>query len=207
MSERRRMMMGVKKLPYDAEIEYLESTGNQWINTNVIATLNTSIDIKFAFSQLFTDHAVIGMDSGTAAIKSFNLEYFNNTSGICLSLDGVGPAIRTRMIPVANTFYTVYCANNNLTVNGTRYYNNTGKIPSSFTGDYPLIMFAYGRNGTPLIYGKNKVCYCKIYNNGTIVRDFTPVRVGQVGYMYDKVSSQLFGNAGTGNFTLGSDVN
>ena len=33
-----------------------------------------------------------------------------------------------------------------------------------------------------------------------------PVRVGQVGYMYDKVSRELFGNQGSGNFTLGNDV-
>ena len=33
-----------------------------------------------------------------------------------------------------------------------------------------------------------------------------PVRVGQVGYMYDRVSKTLFGNAGTDSFVLGPDV-
>lgn len=28
-----------------------------------------------------------------------------------------------------------------------------------------------------------------------------------IGYMYDKVSGQLFGNQGTGNFILGADKN
>jgi hypothetical protein len=41
--------------------------------------------------------------------------------------------------------------------------------------------------------------------NDILVRDFIPVRVGNVGYMYDKVSGQLFGNSGTGNFILGPD--
>jgi hypothetical protein len=45
-----------------------------------------------------------------------------------------------------------------------------------------------------------------ILKNGTIVRDFIPVRKGDVGYMYDRVSGQLFGNAGTGAFVLGSDL-
>jgi hypothetical protein len=36
-------------------------------------------------------------------------------------------------------------------------------------------------------------------------RDFVPVRVGQVGYLYDRVSGTLYGNAGTGNFTVGPD--
>ena len=37
------------------------------------------------------------------------------------------------------------------------------------------------------------------------IRDFIPVRVGSTGYLYDKVSGQLFGNAGTGDFVLGPD--
>ena len=41
--------------------------------------------------------------------------------------------------------------------------------------------------------------------NGTLVRSYVPVRVGSVGYLFDRVSGQLFGNAGTGAFTLGPD--
>ena len=41
--------------------------------------------------------------------------------------------------------------------------------------------------------------------NGLTVRDFIPVRVGDVGYMYDRVSGDLFGNAGTGAFIIGPD--
>lgn len=33
-----------------------------------------------------------------------------------------------------------------------------------------------------------------------------PYDVGTVGYMYDRVSGQLFGNAGTGDFILGPDI-
>jgi len=36
--------------------------------------------------------------------------------------------------------------------------------------------------------------------------DLIPVRVGQVGYMYDKISNKLFGNSGTGSFILGPDL-
>ena len=35
--------------------------------------------------------------------------------------------------------------------------------------------------------------------------ELIPVRVGQVGYLYDKISGQLFGNQGTGDFVLGPD--
>ena len=46
----------------------------------------------------------------------------------------------------------------------------------------------------------------KIYIDNQMVRHFIPVRVGTTGQMYDKVSQTLFGNLGTGSFTLGPDV-
>jgi hypothetical protein len=47
----------------------------------------------------------------------------------------------------------------------------------------------------------------KIWKGTTLVRDFIPVRKGDVGYLYDNVSNRLFGNSGTGVFTLGRDIN
>lgn len=49
--------------------------------------------------------------------------------------------------------------------------------------------------------------YGKIWDSSyNLVRDFIPVRVGDIGYLYDQVSGQLFGNAGTGSFILGPDI-
>ena len=33
-----------------------------------------------------------------------------------------------------------------------------------------------------------------------------PVRKGNVGYMFDRVSGKLFGNKGTGAFVIGPDI-
>lgn len=51
----------------------------------------------------------------------------------------------------------------------------------------------------------NKVYSFKIWQNGTLVRDYIPVRKGTVGYLYDRVTHKLFGNAGTGDFVIGPD--
>ncbi len=32
-----------------------------------------------------------------------------------------------------------------------------------------------------------------------------PVRIGDIGYLYDEVSGELFGNMGTGDFIIGPD--
>ena len=79
-------------------------------------------------------------------------------------------------------------------------------VSSMNTMTYPITLFALNNIGN--IVG----AYCCIggwtaYNNGEIVMGMIPVRKNGVGYMYDKVSGQLFGNAASsGAFTFGSDV-
>ena len=42
-------------------------------------------------------------------------------------------------------------------------------------------------------------------SNHVSIFDFIPVRVGDIGYLYDRMSGQLFGNQGTGAFIIGPD--
>ena len=39
-----------------------------------------------------------------------------------------------------------------------------------------------------------------------LVRNFIPVRIGTVGYLYDRISKRLFENQGTDAFVLGPDI-
>ena len=55
-------------------------------------------------------------------------------------------------------------------------------------------------------YHKERIYYYRIYNSGVLVRDFIPVRNGQTGFMYDRVTGALFPNEGSGSFTLGPDL-
>lgn len=52
----------------------------------------------------------------------------------------------------------------------------------------------------------NRLYGAIIEREGEVIRDYLPVRVGQVGYLYDRISGQLFGNVGSGEFILGPDV-
>lgn len=53
---------------------------------------------------------------------------------------------------------------------------------------------------------KMAIAYFKAFCKNEIVCDLVPVRIAAVGYMYDKVSKRLIGNAGNGKFILGSDI-
>jgi hypothetical protein len=78
---------------------------------------------------------------------------------------------------------------------------------ATYASNSGFMIFGCASKGAMQYYVNEKIYRFKMEVNKTLVRDFIPVRVGQVGYMYDKISGQLFSNAGTGNFILGADKN
>lgn len=74
-----------------------------------------------------------------------------------------------------------------------------------------LCLFAISYlSGSGMAFYEGSACVTvfgfKLYKSGALVRDYIPVRKGTVGYLYDRVSGALFGNAGTGDFVLGPDI-
>lgn len=196
----RRRAYGGKSLPYDAEIEYLESSGIQWIDTGVEGGNASSVEIKIS-SQASSTVACFGSRvlSGSSISRAFCMYLLDNGRAYF----GYGTETYT-----TGGFRTgVMKLNKNVAM----FNGNTVKTfsVSSFNSPSTFLIFAsYTNNGTSIDNRMfdGKVYYCKIFNNDILVRDYIPVRIGQVGYMYDKVSKQLFGNQGTGNFILGPDI-
>ena len=199
-------------IPYDAEIEYLQSTGVQYINTGISPSTNFECEVKAEFTQnqagfdtllgSYTSTSEYGVALAIRATLEANAGYIqfgDNAGGTSLIVSSIQTlGLHTYKTSLKNSSLKVDVDG---TVNSRTW--GTGQSPSSL----PMYMFARNKgSGTIGNYSKAKVYYCKIWNGGTLVRDFIPVRVGQVGYMYDKVSGQLFGNSGTGSFTLGNDI-
>lgn len=174
---------------YDSEVEYLQSSGTQVINSGVGGNLETDITIKF---QTLSTIGVAVLGSRGTNTESIQIYAANNGT----QRFGSGSAMVSFS---ANTDYTVTFNKTKITVNGTNYIINTS---TSFTT--PTNIFFFGTNSAK---GSFKISSVQITQNGTLVRDFIPVRVGQVGYMYDNVTQQLYANAGTGDFILGNDKN
>jgi len=102
-----------------------------------------------------------------------------------------------------NQEYTVYMdKDTGQTVNGvtTRW---AGTL-TPFTSSSQLMIF--GSTDADR-YGIAKLFYLKIWQNGTLVRDFIPIKdADSVPCMYDFVTKQKFYNAGTGDFIAGPDL-
>lgn len=192
-----------KKLPYDAEVEYLQSSSDtQYIDTGIINDATVIVDMKMSAQG-------IDMLNGAEANTSNRYKWGINGNGYLYygfrnsyassSIKGDIDVPYIYHMEAGNCY--VNDTNNTTLISGQG--TNSSYSPHSITlfKCYSGTKFVSSSNGTMRIY------YCNISksSNNTNMQ-LIPVRVGQAGYMYDKVSGQLFANVGTGNFTLGPDV-
>ena len=69
----RNALMARKRLPYDAEVEYLESTGTQYIDTGVVGRFDTVVELDNEMTREQTTRGVFGSYSGANAHRSLFL--------------------------------------------------------------------------------------------------------------------------------------
>ena len=203
----RNALMTGKRLPYDAEVEYLESSGTQYIDTLVNADSNLSVEITMANAGTpWTNVNLMGAILATprcrhhlnfdSTLYSNGINYYFGNGDSCKAISGYKPAdgeIFTFKVDATNKTFTLG--------------SFLGTFPND-TFDIGLSYWLFGRNGTtPPQLGSLHIYSAKLWNGTTLVRDFISVRKGSTGYLYDRVSGKLFGNAGTGDFVLGPDKN
>lgn len=220
LERRRGLINSAAHVPYDAEILYLKGGNKAWIDTGVIGNSdNMEIYVDFTAAQGFNSlyrQAIFGnFTKGFYASQagwSFYQRYGSGEWAITAptELQSVvfplltigtryelicGPYQRGRLKPYGSSSWTTDA------VGGTKY----GSYSTS-----PILLFVAGpywiQNGSVTYPCAALVHALSIKKNGSLVRDFIPVRVGNDGCMYDKVTKQLFENAGSGSFTIGNDI-
>ena len=187
-------------LPYDAEVEYLESTGTQYINLNFGFDKTDEVYTSFAILTTTNDKYINSPITWNDNNNRFGMGFNNRWA--C----AYGNA------STANTLLSPYTAKDN-NIHNWEYKNYTFNVTDlNLTKSVSSITFGGTTAKLRLFWGynaatKGKISSYKHIKNGNIVVDLIPVRKGTVGYMYDRISGQLFGNSGTGSFILGNDVN
>ena len=190
-----------KGLPYDAEIEYLESDGNAYIDTNIKLSSSHIVDVTFTYIK---NQRLIGARSNT--FTSFGV-YYNY-----IDLNDIQSNIDKGRLVCSLVVGNLYKAH---VENGNRYFSddtdtiiatNTWISPTFASTKYNTPIFGLRWNSSSVTPAVGRIHKLVIKLNGNLLVDFIPVRIGNVGYMYDRVSKQLFGNAGTGKFILGNDI-
>lgn len=185
-----------------ARVEYIESTGTQYINTEFIPKYNTRVLMDV--SGLGTAKAFLfgARDSASAtASKQFTViresatsirsDYFGTNKALSVS-DASSRSVIDKNANVTTLF-------------GGTITNNA---VSSGECSYSMLIFTANNIGEAFEpCAAYRLYSCQIYDDGTLVRDFVPAvrQDGTVGLL-DKVSGVFFENAGSGVFQAGPDV-
>ncbi len=209
-------MLMNEALPYDHAIAYLETSGTQWINTGFShRTRNTELRMRFQWvgsdAGLFESFFAYMKDGAIfprSGFHKYNGKWMfgTNATGVTeVNVDG----------SVHDVFITGDAsAQEEQTYLDGRWIGTLTTVSDGLVGNYiPFFIGCRNRNGSvdnPASVRVMSVSY-KTFSEAqhlvvTAEIDMIPVRVGSVGYMYDKVSKTLFGNAGSGSFILGNDI-
>lgn len=178
---------------YDAQVEYLGASGTQYIDTGIICDQTTVIEASFRLTN--NSRYVYGCRGD----NSHSITVFTSNNGNCR----FGNQTASFSSWATNTDYLVVQSKSSITRNReTKNYSSV----SDFVTPYNLYLMTASGDPTASYFFIGRYYYMKIWKNNALVRDFIPVRVGTTGYLYDRVSGQLFGNSGSGAFTYGNDV-
>lgn len=203
-------------LPYDAEIEYLQTSGTQYIDTGIAHTgrnIEITLVVQWTGSTASQFETFLGYMAASpdvtprCGIHKYQGNWMfgtNATNKTSVSVDG--------------TKHTIFITSNATTQKEALYIDGTKIVEGSTTSNGLVgntITFFLGcrnRNGSfdnassAKFYSLNFKKFIEAAHTSVLQEwDFIPVRIGTTGYMYDRVSGELFGNSGIGSFTLGND--
>ena len=184
-------------------VNYLQSSGTQWINTEITPSQDTKVIIKFMANQ-WGYESLIGGRAASNSNEQFTT-YFDADFGgrFLFRMDGMSSAITYTGFKI-NTIYTAELSGTKMEFileDGTTPFTS-GVTISDFSSTVPMLLFkAQNVGGTGL---NGKVYSCKIYHQDSLVRDFVPcLDANGKPCMFDLVSQKPFYNKGAGSFTWG----
>ena len=189
--------------PYKCRLEYLEGTGTQYIDIGFVLKDTHSAEVRVRNGASTNACGIFGSRS-SATSNNFAMQIGSATDLLCDFNNSNWTPYRYSITVAQNTAYTLFISKEKRTINGT---GNTTICNDTITT--PANGYLFGVSGNPVSTTKfiGRIYYCKIWDNGTLVRDFIPVldNSGRPA-MYDQVSGQLFYNQGAGEFTYGRQI-
>lgn len=183
------------------EVEYIESTGTQYIDTGYYATQNTNYEIDMKLSSIAHNLQQCVASSQTASF----VPKIYNWAGVLNQLAVDLKTSRLYVYGLDETRGKIKAVGLNL------YYND--KLHGTFRvnrdeGKDTLPIWLFNSPSEPNLGAAMQLYGFKIWENETLVRDFIPVyrkSDGAIG-LYDLVGKSFYANAGTGTFLKGAEI-
>lgn len=182
-------------------IEYIQSSGTQYIDSNFIPKATTRTIMKAepmawsAWSAFFGTRNTSSPTASQAYIAAIPAATLYRSDYFGSSLTAETPTV----MQVTNIDKNKnICSFNNIMI------TNTFSTVNATTN---MFLLALNDIGTAKYFLSAKLYSCQIYDGNTLVRDFIPIKTTTNIYgLWDKVNKVFYKNAGTGAFTGGPAV-
>lgn len=190
---------GGKSLPEEyQQVEYLESTGTQYINAGLTTTGTQKFKLKWIDWKYSENYAALfGSNSqwGNTFLRLSGVSFLTNSSPSYKAPSATGTCYGEIEL-YSNGTAPVGTINGDISMTS---YSNTDGVGNTLT------IFRGGANNK---YAVAKLMYLQVYDGSTLQRYFFPCyrkSDGKPG-MYDTVNGVFYTNAGSGEFILGPTV-
>lgn len=189
------------------KVEYIEASGNAYVNTNVYPNKNTRVKMDFAFTNTAFQQRIFGNRDSSNTDFCFE-SYINGVGEYAWSCaDGNGNWTRTNVMADTNRHeIDLDSYNNQVSVDVGSSYIATIQTNRTRTSDYPIYLASTNRMNEG--YTSDRTAYIRIYGcqiseSGTLVRDYIPVKRKSDGVygLFDKVNSVFYPSVSGTNFT------
>ena len=186
------------------QIEYIEGTGKQYIDTGFIPNSNTTIEMKLSNDSTTNATLYCARGAKGATDKSYTAFFINGNS---LRLDYYD-TMYSNCMTITRGNECVYKQDKNLVYVDGQLVKTLNE--SNFSSEHNMyLMAAHNGEGSGVSHiGNIKLYYCKIWDNGTLVRDFVPYyreSDGAAG-LYDLVNGVFYSSNTTTGFIAGEEI-
>jgi len=180
------------------QVEYIESTGTQYIDTGIKGSSKIKLKFEGAFERIKDYSYVTGSRNG----------YVSTTNGNCICF--FANTANEDYQYYLTSYKTTNCSADKICVEMSRdgiFLNDELKYEveqNEWSNNYNITIFAVNTNGT-IQYGKNhKIYEYKIYEEDTLVRDFIPCyrKMGRRAGLYDLVEGKFYDSKTEENFVI-----
>ena len=192
------------------ELSYIESTGEQYIDTQYTMTNTSGIKIVIDDTATNSPKASTAAYFVGASLQGSYMGYFTRVSNNMVASVWAWNGENVLGTDITSTHSTVYINYMNdrkfIYNNGTRDYVREGDLPTLKDATGSLYLFNTSSGGG-IYSGVGKMYSAQITENQSIVRNLIPAKnsSGVVG-MYDTVNNQFYTNAGDGEFIAGPEA-
>lgn len=174
------------------QLEYIESTGTQYIDTGIIPTDETKIELYFQLTNISSDKIIFGV-VGQFSLRWVSANaYFRVITGSRANFPTSIAGLEEHKAIITKT---------------TSDIDGTQKTQSTNTVTNPIFISAYNNGSSARTYAKCKYWYFKHYEGENLIHDFIPCKnpSNEIG-LYDTINKVFYSNSGTGVFVAGPEL-